>query len=176
MPLLFLIALLALECWVVYLVGEAMGSLGLAIWIAVGTTFIGTTILGRARSSLQPDALGAKLASSGGDPTKVMVDAIGPFVGGALIVFPGFVTDFVGILVLFPPTRRLLSTVLKKLVLTALKKQLEHRMAGQPGMNPEDLARAFGQAGGAPPPGAAPPGAGGRGRGEVKDADFEVID
>ena len=180
MVLLILIVMLALECWCIFLVGELLESLGLAIWIAVATTFIGTTILARARASLQPEVLGAKLASSAGDPTKAMIAAVGPFVGGTLIVFPGFITDVIGLLVLFPPTRGLLSSVLKKLVLSALKKQLEHRMAGQ-GFNPEDLKRAFGQAAGAPPsgaprPGAPRPGATGYGRDQVKDADFEVID
>ncbi len=170
MPLLILIALLALECWVVFLVGEAMESLGIAIWIAVATTFVGASILARARTSLEPAALGARLASAGGDPTKVMIQAIGPFVAGALIVFPGFITDFAGLLVLFPLTRGLLSSVLKKLVLSTLKKQLENRMAGQ-GFRPEDLQRAFGQGGSTPHPGA--PGYGGD---RVEDADFEVVD
>jgi len=94
-------------------------------------------------------------------------------VGGALLVFPGFITDGLGLLVLFPPTRALLSSVLKKLVFLALKRQLQSGLAAQ-GMRPEDLEKAFASM----KQGAGRPGASGGGREDppAREADFTVID
>jgi UPF0716 protein FxsA len=38
-------------------------------------------------------------------PTKEMVDGVLIFIGGLLFVFPGFISDALGLLLIFPPTR-----------------------------------------------------------------------
>jgi len=184
MPLLILLIVIGLEAWVVYLVGEAVDSLGLAIWVAIGTCILGGSLLSRARAGLDPQKVQQRLLM-GGNPGKAIESLIAPFAGAVLLLFPGFITDAIGLLVLFPPTRSLFSVVLKRLVMKALQKPMQAQMRQQGMGNPEDLQRMMEQmfqGGGMPgaPRGPMPgnpgdPGPAGDGE-QVKDADFRVID
>jgi UPF0716 protein FxsA len=49
---------------------------------------------------------------SGEVPTKELVDGLLVAMAGALMLTPGFVTDAVGLLCLFPPTRAIIRTAL----------------------------------------------------------------
>nr|WP_277605707.1 FxsA family protein [Glycomyces sp. L485] len=95
-----------------WIVAEAAAFFGLIYLIGIGYTllvFIATTFLGVA---LLPYA-GAKsfraardYLNSGGDPSRATPN--GYAVGGAVcLIVPGFVTDLIGLLLLFPPTRLL---------------------------------------------------------------------
>lgn len=46
-------------------------------------------------------------------PTEEMVDALLIFVAGLVLLTPGFITDCLGLLILFPPSRRLFKAWLK---------------------------------------------------------------
>lgn len=98
---------LALAVWVV---AEAAAFIGLAyliglfytILIAVGTTFIGIALVGH---------FGAKsfraardYLNSGGDPSRELANGYA-LAGAFCLIIPGLVTDLVGLLLLFPPTR-----------------------------------------------------------------------
>ncbi|MEU6859982.1 FxsA family protein [Glycomyces sp. NPDC046736] len=98
---------LALAAWVV---AEAAAFFGLAYLIGFLYTvliFVGTTVLGFALIRY----VGAKsfraardYLNSGGDPSRELPNGYA-LAGAACLIVPGFVTDLVGLLLLFPPTR-----------------------------------------------------------------------
>ncbi|SDD08781.1 FxsA family protein [Glycomyces harbinensis] len=98
---------LALAVWVV---SEAAAFFGLAYLIGIGYTlmiFIGTSFLG----VLLVQYVGAKsfraardYLNSGGDPSRELPNGYA-LAGAVCLIVPGFVTDLVGLLLLFPPTR-----------------------------------------------------------------------
>ena len=98
---------LALAVWVV---AEAAAFFGLAYLIGFGYTlliFIGTTFLGVALIQY----VGAKsfraardYLNSGGDPSRELPNGYA-LAGAVCLIIPGFVTDLIGLLLLFPPTR-----------------------------------------------------------------------
>lgn len=47
-------------------------------------------------------------------PTQAMLDGISVMVGGALLLTPGVLTDFAGLVLLFPPTRRALQRMVSR--------------------------------------------------------------
>ncbi|WP_157974992.1 FxsA family protein [Glycomyces dulcitolivorans] len=98
---------LALAVWVV---SEAAAFFGLAYLIGIGYTlmiFIGTSFLGVALIQY----VGAKsfraardYLNSGGDPSRELPNGYA-LAGAFCLIIPGFVTDLIGLLLLFPPTR-----------------------------------------------------------------------
>jgi UPF0716 protein FxsA len=98
---------LALAAWVI---AEAAAFFGLAyligffytILIAVGTTVLGVVLVTNAGKKSFRAA--RDYLNSGGDPTRELPN--GYVIAGAVcLIIPGFVTDFVGLLLFFPPTR-----------------------------------------------------------------------
>ncbi|WP_158299877.1 FxsA family protein [Glycomyces paridis] len=100
---------LALAVWVV---SEAAAFFGLVYLIGLFYTilvFIGTTVLG----AVLVRYTGAKslraardYLNSGGDPARELPNGYA-LAGAVCLAAPGFVTDLVGLLLLFPPTRAL---------------------------------------------------------------------
>ncbi len=84
-------------------VGEAIGA-----WNTVGlvllSAFIGVNML--RYQSLSTLARAQQRASQGEIPGQEMVEGIVLAVGGALLITPGFVTDFIGFCCLLPFTRK----------------------------------------------------------------------
>jgi UPF0716 protein FxsA len=102
MFVLALIGMLVVEIVAFIEVGHAIGWL-LAVVLLLGTSVVGTQVL-----RLQGRAAIARLSSAVADhraPGRAAVDSILGFLGGVLLVVPGFVTDVFGLLLLFPPTR-----------------------------------------------------------------------
>lgn len=100
---------LALATWVI---AEAAAFIGLAyligviptILIAVGTTVLGVALVTNAGKKSFRSA--RDYLNSGGDPSRELPN--GYAIAGALcLIIPGFVTDLIGLLLLFPPTRLL---------------------------------------------------------------------
>ncbi|WP_205327477.1 FxsA family protein [Glycomyces sp. YM15] len=100
---------LALAVWVI---AEAAAFFGLAyligffytVLIFAGTTALGVVLVqyaGRKSFRAARDYL-----NSGGDPSRELPNGYA-LAGAACLIVPGFVTDFVGLLLLFPPTRLL---------------------------------------------------------------------
>ena len=101
--LLFLVLPIA-ELYVIYLVGDAIG-----IWWTLGLlaadSILGTVLLrsqGRAvwRRFSETMAVGRK-------PHREVQDGVAVIFGGAFLITPGFLTDILGVVLLLPPTRRL---------------------------------------------------------------------
>jgi len=100
--LLFIILVPVAELIVVFKVAGALGWLetlsALLLFSVVGAWLVrrqGISLLMRIQAEL----------SEGRVPTKSVVDGLLLLVAGALLLTPGFITDAVGVILLFPPTR-----------------------------------------------------------------------
>jgi UPF0716 protein FxsA len=104
MFVLVLIAVPALELFVFIEVGHAIGWL-LAVALLLGTSVAGVQIVriqGRVARERVSLAVSERRA-----PGRAAVDVALGFLGGLLLVVPGFLTDALGALLLFAPTRAL---------------------------------------------------------------------
>jgi UPF0716 protein FxsA len=104
MFLFVLIGIPVLEVFVFIEVGGAIGWL-LAVVVLLGTSVLGAWLLrvqGRSAVGRVTLAVSERRA-----PARAAIDGLLGFVGGGLLVIPGFVTDVLGALLLFPPTRTL---------------------------------------------------------------------
>jgi UPF0716 protein FxsA len=107
MPLLILavvIGLPILELYVIIRVGEAIGPLWTVAALAF-TSLIGVRLVRSQGRAVLRD-LGAAIAA-GRPPAREALDGALVFIGGVLLIVPGFVTDVVGALLLAPPSRAL---------------------------------------------------------------------
>lgn len=103
MLVLVLIAVPVIEVLVFIEVAHAIGWL-LAVVLLLGTSVVGTQLLriqGRSAMQRVSSAVAEHRA-----PGRAAVDAALGLLGGVLLVLPGFVTDFLGALLIFPPSRR----------------------------------------------------------------------
>lgn len=157
--LIIFVAVPIVELWVIIRTADALGG---------GATGAGLTFALLAADSL----LGAWLARSQGRaawngfvgalqrgevPAKEIVDGAFVIVGGALLLTPGFITDVVGVLMLIPPTRRLLSRPLIRIFMrrvsfattgvdTGLRdfrrsRQAHYQAGHKPGFSPPDAGQ-----------------------------------
>ena len=104
MFLLVLIGVPVLEVFVFIEVGRAIGWL-LAVVLLLASSVLGVRLLriqGRAAVERVSLAVSERRA-----PARAAVDGALGFLGGVLLVVPGFVTDALGALLLFGPTRAL---------------------------------------------------------------------
>ncbi len=99
------------EIYVIVQVGSAIGALntiGLLLLVSIGGAWLakheGFWVLRRLREQLD----------AGSMPTNELIDAGLVLLGATLLIFPGFVTDVFGLLLLFPPTRVLARSLVKR--------------------------------------------------------------
>ena len=99
------------EIYVIIQVGHAIGvfnTIGLLLLVSfIGawlTKHEGFIVLQRLRAQLD----------AGRVPTAELIDGVLVLAAGVLMLTPGFVTDALGLLVLFPPTRALLRALLRR--------------------------------------------------------------
>jgi UPF0716 protein FxsA len=98
------------EIYVAVLVGHAIGALntiGLLLLLSIVGVWLtkqqGLSVISRIRRQLDADRM----------PTNELIDGGLVLAGGLLLIAPGFVTDGLGLLLLFPPTRVLARRVVK---------------------------------------------------------------
>jgi UPF0716 protein FxsA len=104
MFVLVLIGVPVLEVFVFIEVGRAIGWLP-AVVLVIATSVLGTQLLRiQGRSAIERVSLAV---SEHRAPGGAVVDGALGFLGAALLVPPGFVSDVLGALLLFPATRRL---------------------------------------------------------------------
>ncbi len=99
------------ELYVIIRVGSSIGflnTLGLIVLVAV----VGSWLV--KREGLRVWAKFNDSVAQGRVPTREIIDGVLILVAGALLLAPGFLTDVIGILVLFPPTRAVFRSVLTK--------------------------------------------------------------
>jgi UPF0716 protein FxsA len=107
------IALPLVELYVILKVGDAIGAVWTILLLA-GDSVLGSLLLrsqGRSVWRRFNNAL-----AEGKMPHREVIDGVLVIFGGAFLITPGFVTDFVGLLLLLPPTRALIrSNVVRRL-------------------------------------------------------------
>lgn len=118
MPLVLFIVFLVvplLELYVILQVGQEIGPLwtvGLLILVSVVGTWLvrreGVRAWSKFRAALQ----------AGRPPTTEVVDGALVLFGGALLLTPGFLTDILGLTLVFPPTRAVVSRAVRARVRT----------------------------------------------------------
>jgi UPF0716 protein FxsA len=84
-------------------VGQAIGWLG-AILLTIGTAVAGSILLRIQGFNTMNRFLTA--AEKGESPVGPVLDGVGIFVAGLLLLLPGFISDVLGLLLFIPPLRR----------------------------------------------------------------------
>lgn len=113
LPLLILlfVGVPILEIWVIVQVGQSLGVLEtLALMVVI--SFVGAW-LARHEGFFVVRRIREQV-SAGVLPGNELIDGALVLAGGLLLLTPGFVTDAVGILALFPPTRAMLRSMIKR--------------------------------------------------------------
>ncbi len=113
----FFLVVPIIEIYLLIQVGQVIGA-GWTIFLVVATAVIGVALLRiqglstlrRAQEKLNHNEL----------PARELLEGLGLLVAGALLLTPGFFTDALGFLLLFPPTRMLLvSAVASRMVVVS---------------------------------------------------------
>lgn len=154
MPILILLAFLCIpiaEIAVFIKAGQIIG-LGWTLAVVVLTAVIGTALL--RRQGLRVLAQTQQKLDRGELPVGELFDGICLLVAGALLLTPGFITDFVGLALFIPPVRLLLGTF----IMSRFLKSGSSRVW----VNGEEVST-----GGA--------GRGGSGKGTIIDADYTDV-
>ena len=104
-----LLLLFLLELYVLVQVASAIGALN-AIGLLLAISIIGAWVVKRQGMAMWRRA--QLQITAGRTPTKEMADGVLLLLAGLLLLFPGFVTSAVGVLLLLPPVRALVRGVL----------------------------------------------------------------
>lgn len=99
-----------LEVWALVSAGQAFG------WVPTLFTVILTGVVGgwlAKKQGLQVFRMAQNQMKQGQLPGEAILDGIIIFAGGLLLLTPGFFTDILGILCLFPLTRGMMKITLK---------------------------------------------------------------
>jgi UPF0716 protein FxsA len=99
------IALPLVELYVILKVGDAIGVLWTILLLAADSV-LGSLLL-RAQGRSVWRRFNNALAE-GKMPHREVIDGVLVIFGGAFLITPGFVTDFIGLLLLLPPTRAII--------------------------------------------------------------------
>jgi UPF0716 protein FxsA len=111
LPLFFIVPLL--ELYLLLWTGSKIG-----FWPTVATT-LAAAVLGSylaKREGLKVWRDWQRAMSELRPPTQGVIDGVLVLVGGALLVAPGFITDITGLVLLFPPTRRVVASLVRRAV------------------------------------------------------------
>ena len=114
MPLFLIVLFIVVpiaELYVIIQVGQAIG-LWPTLFLLLADAILGSLLLrhqGRGAWRRFNEALAARRF-----PGKEVVDGLLIVVGGTLLLAPGFLTDIVGLLLLVPPTRAIVRSLLRR--------------------------------------------------------------
>lgn len=107
--LLLLILVPIAELYVIIQVGQAIGALP-TIGLLILSSLLGTALL-RSQGRLAWRRFRTAI-SAGRAPAREVVDGALILLGGSLLIVPGFISDVFGLLLLLPPTRVAVRTLL----------------------------------------------------------------
>ncbi len=124
MPLLILLVLVVAEIYVLITVGGWIGA-GYTILLLAAFTLLGAFLL--KREGVKAFRSLREAVNTRQPPHREVADGVIIFLGGLLMLLPGFLSDIVGLLCLFPPTRALLRTGILALVIRRLPPVLRFR-------------------------------------------------
>lgn len=134
-----LILLFMVELWLLLSIGDLIG-----FW-PTAASVVAAGFLGVALGKWEVHrVLGAwrEAVSQGRAPDEGLTSGLLVVVGAALLVVPGFLSDLVGLVLLFPPTRRWIAP--------AVQARMERRFAAGGGFGGVRVASVAGEGGGAP--------------------------
>jgi UPF0716 protein FxsA len=115
---LLIIVIPAIDIGVLLVSGKTIGVLPTIAFI-IFTGVVGAYLA--KREGLQTIKRAQEQLAYGQVPGESVLDGICILIGGTLLLTPGFITDFFGFLMLFPPTRK----PFKFLMINALRKRIE---------------------------------------------------
>lgn len=125
MPIvLLLLVAMVVEITVLVMVGQAIGVLA-TILLLIAASVVGVWLLRRESSRTLAGFREALLTRRA--PHREMVDGVLIAAAGVLVLIPGFVSDVLGLALLFPPTRALVS---RRLVRSAERQMRSARAGG----------------------------------------------
>lgn len=119
----FIISLLLLpliELIIFLLAGNIIGITETLI-IVIGTGILGGVLL--KKQGLKAIRNVQVQLNQGIMPGDAILDSFCVLVGGLLLLFPGFLTDILGVIILFPPTRRIGKNLLMRSIQRKLQKK-----------------------------------------------------
>jgi len=126
-----IIALLLLVVPIIelYVIVQVAGSIGIlwTIFTLITVSVVGAILVKREGTNIWIRA--QRQLAQGQMPDNEMIEGVLLLVGGALLLTPGFVTDAIGLLLLFPPTR----VVFRGLVKRRFKIKAERVVTGATG-------------------------------------------
>jgi UPF0716 protein FxsA len=102
------------EIWVFIELGRSIGWLW-AILLTIATSLAGSVLMRIQGVSALNRFL--ESAERGELPVATVLDAVGIFIAGVLLMLPGFLTDIIGLLLFIPPLRRGLTAWLFRQIL-----------------------------------------------------------
>jgi UPF0716 protein FxsA len=97
-----------LEIYLLFRVGSVVGFWPVFTWVLL-TAWLGLRVIRAQGFSL----LRRMRLSPGEDPRQEILESLVVLLSGILLLLPGFLSDALGLLGLFPPTRKILSRLLK---------------------------------------------------------------
>ncbi|MFG2192017.1 FxsA family membrane protein [Streptomyces sp. NPDC048639] len=115
-------AWLVLEIWLLTVVADAVGGLTVVLLLLGGVLLGGYVIKRAGRRAWRRLAESVQAAQAAASEGRPIDDATGgdntghtlPMLGGLLLMMPGFVSDAIGLLCIFPPTRAVLRRSLER--------------------------------------------------------------
>ena len=108
------------ELYVIVQVADQIG-IGLTLLTLIAVSVAGTWLLKREGTATYFRA--REVLAAGGIPSKELTDGFLILFGGALLLTPGFLTDVVGLVLIFPPTRAPLKRFFQTIVFGKLVKR-----------------------------------------------------
>lgn len=111
MPLLILLVWAFAEIWLLIKVGTLIGSFN-TVLLLIATAVLGLLLVQREWRKLAEAMQGQMQA--GRLPLALLLESATVGLSGVLLLMPGFITDFLGLALLLPLTRKLLTGPLKK--------------------------------------------------------------
>ncbi|MGI8349881.1 FxsA family protein [Niallia circulans] len=119
----FMISLLLLPLieLVIFLIAGNIIGIPETLIIAIGTGILGSILL--KKQGLKAIRNVQVQINQGIMPGDAILDSFCILIGGLLLLFPGFLTDIAGVLILFPPTRR----IGKNLFIRNIQRKLQKR-------------------------------------------------
>ncbi|HEO8420009.1 MULTISPECIES: FxsA family protein [Niallia] len=119
----FFIGLLLLpiiELIIFLLAGNLIG-IPETLFVVIGTGILGAILL--KKQGLKAIRNVQVQLNQGIMPGDAILDSFCVLIGGVLLLFPGFLTDIVGAIMLIPPTRRIIKVLLMKGIQRKLQKK-----------------------------------------------------
>lgn len=117
--LMFIIAMPVVEIIVLLLSGNLIGFWP-TLFLIVATGLIGAYLA--KRQGMETWKKAQEQIRYGMMPGNEIIDGICIFIGAALLLSPGLISDIMGLILVFPPTRNLLKPIVIRLIMNRMNK------------------------------------------------------